>query len=724
MQEAIRTRSKIIAEPLLEGLDESRRRRRIKTSRELFPSPETLLQPSPQGSNHNTENMENNNNRRTLADYTNTAGGNIKWKTPEEATEIIENMATSDNELNNSTTNQDREERVVVDVFKDEMQTQEEEASYKAAFQDAHMTSHQDEEPKVTGNHCLLFQVHKGEKIGRGGKVPEDWKKGRPQLGRASSSGKRLKTMATKRKEKEPEQPHSRNDWGKLATYPAPANIAVVKEFYTNAKKIGDYPAENYLGYVRGHAIRPRKAIDEAYYKQYCGGEEAAQPVPPRHARRERGQAQNQTSAETHEAEPFQMRDMFMSLIGAQLQSIHRGHVATAEMIVGMYDTPPAHRWTMEEFHNVVAWPEESVQGGGAEAAEASVREMEKDEGRASSSGKRLKTMATKRKEKEPEQPHSRNDWGKLATYPAPANIAVVKEFYTNAKKIGDYPAENYLGYVRGHAIRYDPDSINNFLDTVWAGHFQRNRSGSVVNIRRIDLTPLAKYWMAFSHANIEPCSHVSDITLSRALFIYCAIRNLNVNIGQVIADEISVCVNTSNNKAPLGHPFLITHLCKIAGVDTSVPPFERPRKAIDEAYYKQYCGGEEAAQPVPPRHARRERGQAQNQTSAETHEAEPFQMRDMFMSLIGAQLQSIHRGHVATAEMIVGMYDTPPAHRWTMEEFHNVVAWPEESVQGGGAEAAEASVREMEKDEGDDDDAFEDDEDEEEEEDTKDSSD
>ncbi|KOM40011.1 hypothetical protein LR48_Vigan04g020900 [Vigna angularis] len=119
------------------------------------------------------------------------------------------------------------------------------------------------------------------------------------------------------------------------------------------------------------------------------------------------------------------------------------------------------------------------------------------------------------------------NDWGKLATYPAPANIAVVKEFYTNAKKIGDYPAENYLGYVRGHAIRYDPDSINNFLDTVWAGeqcqfalcmeegadfedvervlcipggHFQRNRSGSVVNIRRTNLNPLAKYWMAFSH--------------------------------------------------------------------------------------------------------------------------------------------------------------------------------------------------------------------------------
>ncbi|KOM27782.1 hypothetical protein LR48_Vigan463s000400 [Vigna angularis] len=211
--------------------------------------------------------------------------------------------------------------------------------------------------------------------------------------------------------------------------------------------------------------------------------------------------------------------------------------------------------------------------------------------------------------------------------------------------------------------------------------------------------------WMAFSHANIQPCSHVSDITLSRALFIYCAIRNLNVNIGQVIADEISVCANTSNNKAPLGHPSLITHLCKLAGVDTSVPPFERPRKAIDEAYYRQYCGGEDVAQPVPPRRARRERGPAQSQTSADTHEAEPFQMRDMYMSLIGAQLQSIHRGQRKEKEV-------------------TVVAWPEEPVHGGGAGAAEASVRDMEEDEAEEEDAFDDDEDEEEEEDTEDSSD
>ncbi|KOM47401.1 hypothetical protein LR48_Vigan07g110500 [Vigna angularis] len=205
-----------------------------------------------------------------------------------------------------------------------------------------------------------------------------------------------------------------------------------------------------------------------------------------------------------------------------------------------------------------------------------------------------------------------------------------------------------------------------------------------------------------------------------RCWFISCGIKRdkrLDVGLAHVFSKN--------QFTPPLG---LLFHAnpSAAAALTTSAPPFERPRKAIDEAYYRQYCGGEEAAQPVPPRRARRERGQAQSQASAETHEAEPFQMRDMYTSLIGAQLQSIHRGQVATVEMIVGMYVTPPAHRWTMEEFHNVVAWLEEQVQGDRAGAVEASAMEIEEDDVDDDedDAFEDAKDEEEEEDTDDSSD
>ncbi|KOM41071.1 hypothetical protein LR48_Vigan04g126900 [Vigna angularis] len=264
------------------------------------------------------------------------------------------------------------------------------------------------------------------------------------------------------------------------------------------------------------------------------------------------------------------------------------------------------------------------------------------------------------------EQLENRN-WGRLATYPTSANLAVVKEFYTNARKLGDHPTEEYMSYVRGHTIWYDLDSIN----------------------RRADLTPLAKYWMTFSHANIRPCSHVSDITVSRALLLYCVMKGMSINIGQVIANEIQVCANTMNNKAPLGHPSLVTHLCGLAGVNISTLLFERPRKEIDEAYYRQYCGKDEAAKPVPPRHPRRGRGPPH--ALAQPHDVEAFQMRDMYMSLIDARMQSIHRGHVATIEMIIRMYDTPPGHRWTSNEFNNVVAWPEEQAQASGVGVAEA---------------------------------
>ncbi|KOM49799.1 hypothetical protein LR48_Vigan08g062600 [Vigna angularis] len=246
------------------------------------------------------------------------------------------------------------------------------------------------------------------------------------------------------------------------------------------------------------------------------------------------------------------------------------------------------------------------------------------------------------------EQLENKN-WEKIDTYPAPANIAVVKEFYTNARRLGDYPTEDYMSYVRGKIIRYDPDSINMFLNIEWAGeqcqfdlnmeegedfddvesvlcvprgNFQRNRNDVVVHIKRADLTPLAK--------------------------------GMSINIGQVIANEIQVCANTMTNKASLGHPSLITHLCELAGVNISTLPVERPRKAIDEAYYRQYCGGDEAAQPLPPRQSSRRRGPPQ--AHAPPHDAEPFQMRDMYMSLMEDRLQSIHRGQVATEEMIIGI--------------------------------------------------------------------
>lgn len=60
----------------------------------------------------------------------------------------------------------------------------------------------------------------------------------------------------------------------------------------------------------------------------------------------------------------------------------------------------------------------------------------------------------------------SRN-WRNLASYPTPANIVVVKEFYTNSWTMGG-EKETYNSYVRGKKISFDADTINNFLGTDW----------------------------------------------------------------------------------------------------------------------------------------------------------------------------------------------------------------------------------------------------------------
>ncbi|KOM25469.1 hypothetical protein LR48_Vigan106s000300 [Vigna angularis] len=114
----------------------------------------------------------------------------------------------------------------------------------------------------------------------------------------------------------------------------------------------------------------------------------------------------------------------------------------------------------------------------------------------------------------------------------------------------------------------------------------------------------------------------VSRFSECRVIFLYCVLRGLIVNIGQVIANEIKTYASSVNNKAPLGHPSLITHLYELAG----------------------------AAQPVPPPHPPRVHRRGPPLTHVQHQDAEPFQMRDMYMSLMESRMQALHRGQVAIA--------------------------------------------------------------------------
>ena len=69
-----------------------------------------------------------------------------------------------------------------------------------------------------------------------------------------------------------------------------------------------------------------------------------------------------------------------MSMMEARMKSLRRGQIATTEMIIRSYDRPPVHRWTMDEFHNAMAWPQEQAQGSGSGAAGAPGKDDDDDE--------------------------------------------------------------------------------------------------------------------------------------------------------------------------------------------------------------------------------------------------------------------------------------------------------------------------------------------------------
>ncbi|KOM29980.1 hypothetical protein LR48_Vigan845s000800 [Vigna angularis] len=91
-------------------------------------------------------------------------------------------------------------------------------------------------------------------------------------------------------------------------------------------------------------------------------------------------------------------------------------------------------------------------------------------------------------------------------------------------------------------------------------------------------------------HTNLSPCSHLSDIMVGRSLILYSILSRKSLNLGRLIVEEIYQCAHTVRNKSPLGHPSLVTHLCQLARDYIYLPPFERPRRTIDLAFYTPYC--------------------------------------------------------------------------------------------------------------------------------------
>ncbi|KAK8918957.1 hypothetical protein KSP39_PZI021671 [Platanthera zijinensis] len=75
-----------------------------------------------------------------------------------------------------------------------------------------------------------------------------------------------------------------------------------------------------------------------------------------------------------------------------------------------------------------------------------------------------------------------------------------------------------------------------------------------------------AKVWMLFVNASLLPTKHANQISLERAVLIYCIMLGRKINAGQMIYDQLKERF-AANGGRQLWYPTLITLMCRFAGV-------------------------------------------------------------------------------------------------------------------------------------------------------------
>ncbi|KAH1257146.1 hypothetical protein GmHk_03G007176 [Glycine max] len=193
-------------------------------------------------------------------------------------------------------------------------------------------------------------------------------------------------------------------------------------------------------------------------------------------------------------------------------------------------------------------------------------------------------------------------------------HVAVVKEFYANLYNLEDQALKQ--ARVRGHLIKIDADSLNEFLQTpvvlkegeslptysrfcrlrsnpqeiearlyIPRNRFVLNAKGQPWKDLRKDLPTLAQTWSVFSYSNLAPTSHTSNLNMDRAKLVYGLVTHMDMNIGALILGQISSIAHS--NSFRLGFPALITALCRARGVTSDSLTYESLSPTINLAYIK-----------------------------------------------------------------------------------------------------------------------------------------
>jgi hypothetical protein len=78
-------------------------------------------------------------------------------------------------------------------------------------------------------------------------------------------------------------------------------------------------------------------------------------------------------------------------------------------------------------------------------------------------------------------------------------------------------------------------------------------------------MLPLAKLWSRWWIHIFEACSNQTEIIATRCVAIYSILMGEPIQVGRMIVQSIKHMISSSDTS--VGHPFVITHLCSLAGV-------------------------------------------------------------------------------------------------------------------------------------------------------------
>ncbi|MED6162579.1 hypothetical protein PIB30_071848 [Stylosanthes scabra] len=200
--------------------------------------------------------------------------------------------------------------------------------------------------------------------------------------------------------------------------------------------------------------------------------------------------------------------------------------------------------------------------------------------------------------------------WRRLSKPRTKISKVLIQEFYANAVRTKDEIASKevypYQSYVKGVTVDFSTEEIKQVLrirdntpgaqttfDTcqkddqrlhevireicVPGARWKMSSSqpNQPIQLKRQDLTPLARGWAEFIIHSIIPTGNKSEVTVARA--------GDDVRVEELIADNIAIIAEGVQGRLKLIFPSTIYRLCKEAGVsfrefrDTEFIPMEKP---------------------------------------------------------------------------------------------------------------------------------------------------